>query len=702
MAAHAPRGPSASPRLRARLGDVPRAPRRSARRSPVASLYAAFASGAIGVAEQSRFQVMVAAIAFGTLAGLLFGRGVRFHPSRGALLGVGLLGRLRRAGARCRSPGRSRPTRAGWRPTARSPTRWSRRWAIALGSSLPRAAERVALGYLAIATLVALYALGGKLFPWLEIPGLIDLNHTERFSRLRAPLDYWNALGAGVRDGGADGRARRRRPRRPRPRCGWPRSLALVPLLTTIALTYSRGGLLVLAAALALLIGIGPERLRLAATAAVGLAGAMPADPARVPQRRPDHRRPVGVRPQRTTACCSWPPSAGRAGDRVRAGAQAGARGRAGGAERGGRPAGEARGDGGGGRRAAGRRSRALALSDRGLTGTISARRRRVHRGQVRPPERPRARAAHQLRQPLGVVGGGGGRLRRPAGDRPRRRLVPAHPPALPRQPAPGAQRPQRAAGVPLRDRPDRRRCWRWAGWRCSARRRCESRAREGPGRERGFAVRAAGGAAGGVGAPVGRLGLGDPGGDGRSRWSSSACWRPRPRAGGPRPPAAGAGRAPGWRWPPAARCSPRWWRWPRCPRVSEDLTDEALSQAASGTPGDLREAAEKAARAKRLNPFAVAPAFAQASILERGNRPADALGVLVEAVERQPDNPAAWSRLARFQILVDDSAGALRSLREADLAGPGPAVRDAPGASTCSTTSAARPAPPARRCRRS
>ena len=52
----------------------------------------------------------------------------------------------------------------------------------------------MALGYLAIATLVALYALGGKLFPWFEIPGLIDLNHTERFSRLRAPLDYWNAL----------------------------------------------------------------------------------------------------------------------------------------------------------------------------------------------------------------------------------------------------------------------------------------------------------------------------------------------------------------------------------------------------------------------------------------------------------------------------------------------------------------------------
>ena len=86
----------------------------------------------------------------------------------------------------------------------------------------------------------------------------------------------------------------------------------------------------------------------------------------------------------------------------------------------------------------------------------------------------------------------------------------------------------------------------------------------------------------------------------------------------------------------------------------------------------DLREGAEKAARAKRLNPFAVAPAFAQASILERGNRPADALAVLLEAVERQPANPAVWSRLSRFQILVDDAAGALRSSAKLVLLDPG------------------------------
>ena len=66
---------------------------------------------------------------------------------------------------------------------------------IVLGSSLPRAAERVALVLLGIATVIAAYALAGKLFPGLHVGGLIDLNHAGRFSRLRAPLDYWNALG---------------------------------------------------------------------------------------------------------------------------------------------------------------------------------------------------------------------------------------------------------------------------------------------------------------------------------------------------------------------------------------------------------------------------------------------------------------------------------------------------------------------------
>ncbi len=67
---------------------------------------------------------------------------------------------------------------------------------IVLGSSLPRAAERVGAGPAGHRHRDRRSTRsGGKLFPWLHVGGLIDLNHTDRFSRLRAPLDYWNALG---------------------------------------------------------------------------------------------------------------------------------------------------------------------------------------------------------------------------------------------------------------------------------------------------------------------------------------------------------------------------------------------------------------------------------------------------------------------------------------------------------------------------
>ncbi|MGH3994071.1 MAG: hypothetical protein ACRDSN_16625, partial [Pseudonocardiaceae bacterium] len=147
---------------------------------------------------------------------------------------------------------------------------------VALGSSLPRAVERVALGYLAVATLVALYALGGKLVPWLEIPGLFDLDHANGISRLRAPIEYWNALGlfcvlavpVAVRAAADLERSIRLRA---------VALVALVILLTPLALTYSRGGLVVLVAALALLVAMGPDRANLAAIAGIGILASLPA-----------------------------------------------------------------------------------------------------------------------------------------------------------------------------------------------------------------------------------------------------------------------------------------------------------------------------------------------------------------------------------------------------------------------------------------
>ena len=319
------------PPARARPLAPARPPRRHAARAPppsapalvVASLYAAFASGAIGVSEQSRLQLIVAVDRLR-------------HARRAAVRARPALHALAR-----RAAGRGAAGRRSPRWCALSIT-WSmapdQSWleanraisyalvaalAIALGSSLPRAAERVgARATWRSPPLIALYALGGKLFPWLDIPGLIDLNHTERFSRLRAPLDYWNALAlvcvmavpVAVRAGADLGGSARLR---------LATTLALVPLLTTIALTYSRGGLLCLAAALALLIGIGPERLRLAATAGgrAGRRGA--ADPARVLQRRPHHRRPAACPTAVDDGLLFLARRRRRAGDRLRARAQA-------------------------------------------------------------------------------------------------------------------------------------------------------------------------------------------------------------------------------------------------------------------------------------------------------------------------------------------------------------------------------------------
>jgi len=54
--------------------------------------------------------------------------------------------------------------------------------------------ERVALGWLAIAVVVCLYAFGGKALPGVHVGGLFNLNHADILARLRAPLGYWNAL----------------------------------------------------------------------------------------------------------------------------------------------------------------------------------------------------------------------------------------------------------------------------------------------------------------------------------------------------------------------------------------------------------------------------------------------------------------------------------------------------------------------------
>jgi O-antigen ligase len=144
--------------------------------------------------------------------------------------------------------------------------------ALALAAA-SRAADPTGIaarGFLAVAVAVALYALGGKVAPWVHI-GPIDLDQTAIFSRLRAPLDYWNALGL-VCVLGAPLALRiatdvtHDRPRRLRA------LLALGLLVVVLGLTYSRGGVLAFVVAVAATTWLGGPRLR--GLAVVGLAAA--------------------------------------------------------------------------------------------------------------------------------------------------------------------------------------------------------------------------------------------------------------------------------------------------------------------------------------------------------------------------------------------------------------------------------------------
>jgi O-antigen ligase len=237
--------------------------------------WAIFANGAASLPNEARLQIMLAAIALVALAGLLFSPHLRLRAPVQALAGLVLLVLF-----------------AAW-------SGWSLEWSLApdlswvqlnrwaayalvvglalvVGSSLRDAPRRAAFAFLIVATAVALYALGGKVLPWVEIPGLLDLDHARDFSRLRSPLGYWNAL-ALVCALAAPIAVRAAADADASPRMRELSLVALLVLLVTLGLTYSRGGILSLLAALVVLVAIEPDRVRLLAYAALGMAAAAPA-----------------------------------------------------------------------------------------------------------------------------------------------------------------------------------------------------------------------------------------------------------------------------------------------------------------------------------------------------------------------------------------------------------------------------------------
>jgi len=232
----------------------------------LAVAFAAAFNGAIRVSDGSDLQVGLALLGVGTLAALAAGWGLRARSHAGGWAGVALLAVY---GVWCAlSISWSIAPDESWIEANRA---WgyalAAGLAVVLGASLARAPAKLSVAYVGLASLVAAYALGGKV-----VPSLFD--HAGEVSRLRAPLGYWNALAllcalAVPPALMIAGDARRGRLRAPA-------LVALVVLVSTIALTYSRGGLAAMILGVAVMVALGPDRLRTACLAGIVLVGAAP------------------------------------------------------------------------------------------------------------------------------------------------------------------------------------------------------------------------------------------------------------------------------------------------------------------------------------------------------------------------------------------------------------------------------------------
>ncbi len=239
--------------------------------------YAIFASGATDTPQETRVQLALAAGTLLVVAALASGwPGIRADAPVAARAGLGLL--LAFAAWCGLSLLWSVAPDETW-------TQINRAIAYALvavlgvvvGTSVPRATERVALGFLLVAVATALYAVGGKTFPGINVPGVFDLNQTATLARLRAPLEYWNALGL-VLVMGVPVALRLALDRTRDPRVRVAAVLAVYLLAVTLGMTYSRGGVLSLVTVLGVLVlGGGAGRLKTALLAViVGAAVAVP------------------------------------------------------------------------------------------------------------------------------------------------------------------------------------------------------------------------------------------------------------------------------------------------------------------------------------------------------------------------------------------------------------------------------------------
>jgi O-Antigen ligase len=236
-------------------------------------LYAAFAHGAVEPAAFERIQIAVTVVCVVAVSGWLWNRTLVLRAPALGWVGLALLTAFAVWCALTLSWSVAPdPT---WAESNRAVTyALVVALAIALGASHAHALELVAAGFLAVCLAVTAYALGQKLLPGLHLAGLVHLNQTGQLPRLQEPFGYWNALALFVAFGvplalaGALDASRSEGVR-------VAAEVAIVPMLVTLAFTYSRGGVLALVCGLAVGIAVSGAGLRwLMWLALAGLAAA--------------------------------------------------------------------------------------------------------------------------------------------------------------------------------------------------------------------------------------------------------------------------------------------------------------------------------------------------------------------------------------------------------------------------------------------
>ena len=99
-------------------------------------------------------------------------------------------------------------------------------------------------------------------------------------------------------------------------------------------------------------------------------------------------------------------------------------------------------------------------------------------------------------------------------------------------------------------------------------------------------------------------------------------------------------------------------------PERAERRADAAIALSADG---DFDEALEAARDAQEIDPLSIKPLFAEATVHQRAGRDSDALAVFQRAAAEHREDPQAWLRLADFHLYdLDDPEAAVAALDQA------------------------------------